>query len=179
MRQASKIVIGLLLVAGVTACQTDDSYTGYALFEYVVSDKAGGTLIGSGPITLSPRVQAKFEEYKSYWDKRSPHSNCLEPIEQFIPGAGGQDHRPKRGDGAFAVTLDGQHASWVNCPQRMSCMQCWIWKHLAYPGGSELGAIEGCEKQSGRTCKIYSIDGRVVWKGATTVRGLRIGQANE
>ena len=175
MRQSSKIVIGLLLLAGITACQTVENYTGKALFEYLFSDK----LIGSGPITLSPRVHEKFEEYKSYWDKRSSHSNCLEPIEQTEPGAGGQDHRPKRGEGAFAVTLDGQHASWVNCPQRMSCMQCWIWNHLAYPGGSELGAIEGCEKQSGRTCKIYSIDGRVVWKGATTVRGLRIGQANK
>jgi len=179
VRQSSKIIIWVLLVAGVTACQVAENDTGKALLEHVFSDKADSTLIGSGPIKLSPRVQEKFEEYKSYWDKQSPYSHCQKSLEQTESETGDRDLRPKPSDGAFAVTLDGQYASWVNCPQRMGLLQCWMWTHLAYRGGSKLGAIEDCEKHSGQTCKIYSIDGCVVWKDAMTIYGLRIGQAND
>ena len=78
--------------------------------------------VGTGPIELSPRVQAGFEAYQK---ERSP--------------------------GHFAVSIDGQDAAYNYCPDGR-CIR-----------GSKMDAIHRCEKSSGRTCKIYGANGKVVW----------------
>ncbi|MDF1585885.1 hypothetical protein [Marinimicrococcus flavescens] len=81
------------------------------------------TQSGRGPLTLSPQVE---EAYQRYLETETPL--------------------------AFAVSTDGQWASYVYCPDRGPCI-----------GGERAKAVEYCER-SGKTCHIYDHMGRILWR---------------
>lgn len=109
IRMPKAFALVAVVVVGLPACQTVDSR------------------IGSGPITLSPHVQAGFERYRAH---NQPHD--------------------------FAVSTDGRSYHYTFC-QEVDCLYDWN------------QAIERCERSArkrGHRCKLYAIDGKVVWRGA-------------
>lgn len=79
---------------------------------------------GQGPVTLSPMAEALYARYLAE----------REPL-------------------AFAVTADGEGASYSYCREPFGCRST-----------ERMDAVQLCQKNFGRRCYLYDYMGEVVWR---------------